>query len=387
MNRAKLNLLRSARQGTHPPITVGECQAMLDRVPTAIWSGADGGFTTPAPHGRRTWWFGDTVSVNGWLHSSTMVQTDGLLEPDTRTVIPKDPDGKTVYWPSFATQIGPQRLLVMCGGIIPTEDFFEFSRMTAAYVDVGRDGRVTFDKFISGWPWDEPHYGNNAVRFDKAVHDPTTGILHAFAEPADTPTGSVFGTVHRSVPTAEVSNPDAWSEQTRLVPAEHDGSWSPWRDPDTRRWHALALSPDRRSVYVYSADEATGPWSKAVHDFPLPPDNTPGEFFYATHAHPWLTLRDDGGVRMLACTVSHTSSAGGDPHDYRPRFYAVPYPRSGDAPLWAHNPSSGVTRIEWNRDTIYGTEDDGVVTLEWGAGDDITTATEGGRTIITWNGD
>lgn len=374
----RATLLGSARQGTHPPITVAECQAMLDRVPTMIWSGADGGYTSPAPDGRRTWWFGDTVSVNGWLHNSTMIQTDGVLVPDTRTVIPKDEETGTVYWPAHAALLPDGRLLVPCGGLVSTADWFENRPMRAAYVTVGDDGRVEFDAWLPYWP-EGMDGGNAAQRFDSVVYDHGTGLLHCYARPADSEDGFIKGVYHSSVPLEDVDTPAAWSAPVQVVDYVTDGSWSPWIDADTGLWHSVTMSLDTRTVLVYTAEAGEGPWeqTEAVPS-PWEPDGTDGEFFYVLHAHPWLTIGGARGVpRELACTVSHTSDAGGRPHDYRPRFLSVPYP----APPGTRT-VDGVTTF-YSFDGMTASTSGGVVTLT--VPEDVTTSTPSpGLTRLTW---
>lgn len=326
-------LLRSRRQGTHPPITVRDAQHMLDRVPTMIFSGADGGYTTPAPHGRHTWWFGDTVSVNGWLHNSTMIQSDGVLEPDTRTVIPKDPETGTVYWPAHATLLPDGRLLVPCGGLVPTE----------------------------------------------------------------TESGFIKGIFHRSVPLASLDDPAAWSAPQQVVDYITDGSWSPWIDETSGHYFALTMSLDTRTVRVYGAESGEGPWRLlAAHPSPWEPDGTPGEFFYVAHAHPWMTMLDPDVVERgehptLACTVSHTSDAGQALHDYRIRFFGIPYPDPdrGVAMITVMVIDPQGIRLGWESLTISSsTPAPGLVRLTWDEVDGITTSTpSAGVTRLTWTGD
>ncbi|HLR94765.1 MAG TPA: hypothetical protein VK053_09580 [Jiangellaceae bacterium] len=387
-------LLRSRRQGTHPPITVREAQHMLDRVPTAIFSGADGGYTTPAPHGRHTWWFGDTVSVNGWLHNSTMIQSDGVLEPDPRTVIPKDEETGTVYWPAHAALLPDGRLLVPCGGLVPTSDWFENRPMRAAYVTVNDDGRVFFDEWAPYWP-PGMDGGNAAQRYDAVVYDHGTGVLHTYAKPTETADGFLKGIFHRSVPLDSLDDPDAWSTPQQVVPYITDGSWSPWIDETSGYWFAVTMSLDTRTVLVYSAPSGEGPWDLVdEHPSPWTPDGTPGEFFYVLHAHPWMTLLDSDiverdGQPMLTCTVSHTSSAGQALHDYRIRFLAIPYPEPdlSGVVFVVSFPEDGVIRLQWERSSITtSTPEAGVARLTWGGSDPITATTSNGVVTLNWTG-
>lgn len=389
-------LLRSRRQGTHPPITVRDAQHMLDRVPTMIFSGADGGYTTPAPHGRHTWWFGDTVSVNGWLHNSTMIQSDGVLEPDTRTVIPKDPETGTVYWPAHATLLPDGRLLVPCGGLVPTDGWFENRPMRAAYVTVADDGSVHFDSWLPYWP-EGMTGGNAAQRYDAVVYDDATGVLHTYAKPTETESGFIKGIFHRSVPLASLDDPAAWSAPQQVVDYITDGSWSPWIDETSGHYFALTMSLDTRTVRVYGAESGEGPWRLlAAHPSPWEPDGTPGEFFYVAHAHPWMTMLDPDVVERgehptLACTVSHTSDAGQALHDYRIRFFGIPYPDPdrGVAMITVMVIDPQGIRLGWESLTISSsTPAPGLVRLTWDEVDGITTSTpSAGVTRLTWTGD
>lgn len=354
---------------------------MLDQVPTPIWSGADGGFTSPGLGGRRTWWFGDTVSVNGWLHNSTIVQTDGLMAPSPHTVIPAD--GNIIFWPAHAALLPDGRLLVPCAGLIPHATGWDAQPMRAAYVTRLPDGGVAFDSWAPWWP-EGVAGGNAAQRYDSVVlHG---GTLHTYARPADSETGTIKGVWHRQVPLASIGDESAWSAPTQVVPYETDGSWSPWRDAATGRWYSLAMSLDARTVLVYGANAGQGPWEQiAAHPSPWQPDGTPGEYFYVAHAHPWMQLLDEPG--RLACTVSHTEAAGGRPHGYRPRFFSIPHPSASSALLRAAS-SGGLVSLGWDGDLVtVSSPTGGVSRLSWQHPEISHAAPEVGAVRITWTGE
>lgn len=307
---------------------------MLDRVSPVTWTGADGGFTTPGPNGTYTWWFGDSVTNRGFLHSSLIIQTDGVMKPITREIIPKTPnpngDGRmVVYWPSFATKLTNGKLLVICGGIIPTSGWFENAAMKAAYCTVNKYGEVFFERWLNYWPAGMGAAGTPAgVRFDKVVLDPVTKILHLYGGVSDPNWGWNRKIVHCQVAEASVETSTAWSAHTDITGYVTDGSWSPWKDPATNKWHAVSMSPDTTKVYAYSSTNPKSGWTNVEHDRTFKVDGVEGEQFYVAHAHPWLSLPGDGSPRQLACTVSHskTGNWNTDPYDYRIRFFKIPYP-------------------------------------------------------------
>lgn len=373
-------LLRSSRVGAHPPITAEECQQMLDRLPTKQWSGGDGGFTTPAPKGRRTWWFGDSITVDGFKHSTNLIQTDGLLTHPRGQVIPNVPNSNVVYWPAYGTVLSDETLLIICGGIIPTPTFFEFAPMTAAICTVADSGKVTFSRWTSDWK-NEPLNGNASRRWQGVVRDPSTDILWLFATPAETNTGFSKGVFVCSVPESQIETPSAWSEPSLIVPYETDGSWSPWIDEDTGKWHSLSMSDDKASILAYTASNPLGPWTKEIHPNPVVLDGTEGELIYVAHAHPWLTTIDD----RLICTVSHSATDDDDPWAYRIRFFDIPRPSSVDPWAWS-TPYPGVGSILYNDSSgISATQlSAGVARLTWDGTIFTPSTPEPGVVRITW---
>lgn len=326
----KKDILRYAARGVHPPTTLQECKDMFDSVPVRIWKGADGGFTIPGKRpGTHIWFFGDSLTFKGFQHSTTIVQTDGLMTPINKEIFPRDQDvqGRNiVYWPGYATYLSNGKLLVSGGAIIPIPGWFENAPMKAAYFNVDERGEVFFERWLNYWP-SGMEGGNNALRFGHVVRDPDTNIIHIFTTTAETVNGATMKVVHTSVPESQIETASAWSAQTTIVPAILEGSWSPWIDPVTKNWHSISLTANKEKVLVFTAPAATGPWTYSEYDRPWTPDGTPGENYYVAHAHPWLTILDPATPRTLVCTISHSAQvADPGPHDYRIRFFTVPYP-------------------------------------------------------------
>lgn len=168
------------------PTTAAGFKAMFDAVDTDEWGGGDVSVSVQIADGRTVWLFGDTLSRDHWMvSSSAIVQTGGDLHVSHggRQLLPKAPPvngRRSVYWIETARAAGGDTLEVtaarMSVGTAGPWDFRRVGRMSrTALLSVDATGDVRFVRWTGSVP--EP-------RIDHAFLGVAQGVpADRFADP------------------------------------------------------------------------------------------------------------------------------------------------------------------------------------------------------------
>lgn len=154
------------RSGSTPaptpmPTTVAGFEAMFDKVDVEEWGGGDVSVSVEIADGRTVWLYGDTVSREHWMvSSSALVQTGGELHVSNqgRQLLPKakSVDGRRgVYWIETAKPAGGNEVQVTVAPMsIGTRGPWDFRRTSTtsrtATLAVDTIGDVRFVGW-TGW--------------------------------------------------------------------------------------------------------------------------------------------------------------------------------------------------------------------------------------------
>jgi hypothetical protein len=130
--------------------------AMFRALPATLWAGGDLSLSVPLPDGRSVWLYGDTFSTGRMVHSSAVTQDRGCVHVshDGAQLLPND-DADDVYWIAAARVTGSAQLTITAQRVHLTgKNIFDFEPGTfrAAVAAVGRNGDLTFQRWLPGSP-------------------------------------------------------------------------------------------------------------------------------------------------------------------------------------------------------------------------------------------